>query len=58
MQRNRRNVLSDSRPPSPGSDDDSDAKSPQELHQRGRLGKSEQDEVDAQVSDEMDLRKD
>ncbi|KAK5000371.1 hypothetical protein LTR28_013094 [Elasticomyces elasticus] len=56
MQRNRRN-LSDSRPPSPGSDEDSIAEtSPRLEAHRGRQGRSEQDEVDAQVASEAGTR--
>lgn len=52
MQRNRR-TLSDSRPDSPDSgEESSDMKSPAESS-RGRHGKHVQDEVDAQVTHEM-----
>jgi choline-phosphate cytidylyltransferase len=53
MQRNRRN-LSDSRPDSPDSGEDSSdlLRSPAESS-RGRPGKQVQDEVDAQVTHEM-----
>lgn len=55
MQRTRRNV--DSIPPSPGSEEDSPfAKSPTDA-ERGRKGKSVQDEVNAQFSEEMDTKK-
>lgn len=56
MQRSRRN-LSDSGPQSPTSEDDSPfAKSPTEP-ERGRKGRSVQDEVDAQFDLEMERRK-
>lgn len=53
MQKNRHS-LSGSSPPSDGSDEDvSGAKSPSLDEERGRKRKSEQEEIDAQMSTEM-----